>query len=246
MFILCSLMNAATQHLARDMFALTPNSMADERTQSVFTWLNSALRNRMHVATVARYNTVRQWRMQDKLEVCSRPTPNPASRAETLLFQKPIRIPTVKFRNMEETIFKMTGKRKPNVFSNTPSETSAGPAVRAPTAATAAPAPVGSTSAVPAVALDDAPSIDALRAEASTGSDDELSDLDSDDEDLPAQRGDSFEASSIIDLTNPELLDWLSDTPRVAPPPPVTTASARRAATAEATRARPLADDEWV
>jgi hypothetical protein len=48
------------QYFGSGVVGLTPNSMADERTQSTFPWLNGALQNRQKVATVARMIQVRQ------------------------------------------------------------------------------------------------------------------------------------------------------------------------------------------
>jgi hypothetical protein len=41
------------QYFGSGIVGLTPNSMADDRVQPTFTWLNRALRNRQKVATVA-------------------------------------------------------------------------------------------------------------------------------------------------------------------------------------------------
>ena len=54
------------QCLARGIFALTPNSMADERTQSAYTWLNSYLRNRQSVSTVTRMIQIRNHHRQER------------------------------------------------------------------------------------------------------------------------------------------------------------------------------------
>ncbi|PIL29837.1 hypothetical protein GSI_08044 [Ganoderma sinense ZZ0214-1] len=52
--------------LARGIFAVTPNSMADERTQSTYTWLNSNLRNRQSVQTVTWMIQIRNWYLQQR------------------------------------------------------------------------------------------------------------------------------------------------------------------------------------
>ncbi len=53
--------NVTLQFLCRSLFALIPNSMVDERTQSSYTWMNSYLRNRQHVATVTRMIKIRNY-----------------------------------------------------------------------------------------------------------------------------------------------------------------------------------------
>jgi hypothetical protein len=39
--------------------------MADERTASVITWMNSALRSRMKASTIIRQVQIRQWYLMD-------------------------------------------------------------------------------------------------------------------------------------------------------------------------------------
>ncbi|GAB1523767.1 hypothetical protein RhiTH_006917 [Rhizoctonia solani] len=48
-------------HFALMLLAITANSMADERTVSTFTWLNSGLRNGQDVATIVRQTQIRQF-----------------------------------------------------------------------------------------------------------------------------------------------------------------------------------------
>jgi hypothetical protein len=43
------------------IFSIVPNSMAEERTVSGVTWLNSALRNRQMVSTIVDQLQVRQY-----------------------------------------------------------------------------------------------------------------------------------------------------------------------------------------
>ena len=43
------------------IFSITVNSMADERTASTITWLNSALRNRQKSVTLINQVQIRQW-----------------------------------------------------------------------------------------------------------------------------------------------------------------------------------------
>ena len=43
------------------LYAVVPNSMADERTQSTFTWLNSVSRNRQHLHTMVQQTQIRQY-----------------------------------------------------------------------------------------------------------------------------------------------------------------------------------------
>ncbi|KAI0739259.1 ribonuclease H-like domain-containing protein [Daedaleopsis nitida] len=74
-------------HLARIVFAITPNSMADERTQSSYTWLNSYLGSRQSVPMVTRMIHIPNW-VESK-----RGTTHPVQR------------PTVKFRDMSATIY---------------------------------------------------------------------------------------------------------------------------------------------
>ena len=62
-----------TQFLCRALFAVVPNSMVDERTQSTYTWMNSYLRNRQQVATVTRMIKIRNY-CRYKSEVSLRPT----------------------------------------------------------------------------------------------------------------------------------------------------------------------------
>ena len=49
------------QHLASKLFSIVPNSMAEERTVSTFTWLNSRLRNNQSVETLVEQTQIRQW-----------------------------------------------------------------------------------------------------------------------------------------------------------------------------------------
>ncbi|KAG1787911.1 uncharacterized protein HD556DRAFT_1245930 [Suillus plorans] len=79
--------------LAVRIFALVPNSMADERTGSTFTWLNSPLRSRQQVKTLVRTVQIRSWYKHDP----NAPPPN--------------KKPTVKWRDMSSTIFGSKRKR---------------------------------------------------------------------------------------------------------------------------------------
>lgn len=54
------------QFLAVKLFSIVPNSMADERTVSVFTWLNSRLRNAQGVGTLVEQTQIRQWHRHSK------------------------------------------------------------------------------------------------------------------------------------------------------------------------------------
>ncbi|KII84265.1 hypothetical protein PLICRDRAFT_358654 [Plicaturopsis crispa FD-325 SS-3] len=74
-------------HLAIRLFAMTPNSMADERTASEFTWLNSARRSRQHGSTIVRMAQLRQHYKNEK------------SRA-----LKNKNIPTVRYRDLAELL----------------------------------------------------------------------------------------------------------------------------------------------
>ncbi|KAG2134814.1 hypothetical protein DEU56DRAFT_404574 [Suillus clintonianus] len=62
--------------------------MADERTASTMTWLNSALRNRQKSTTLINQVQIRQWHFMNA-ENNKSPRPKP----------------TVKFRDLDETIF---------------------------------------------------------------------------------------------------------------------------------------------
>ncbi|KAL5476496.1 hypothetical protein ACEPAI_3353 [Sanghuangporus weigelae] len=73
--------------LARSLFELLPNSMADERTASTMNWFNSPLRNKQDASTIVRMMTVRQWYL------------NPINHDN-----EPF-CPVVRFRDMKETIF---------------------------------------------------------------------------------------------------------------------------------------------
>ncbi|TDL27052.1 hypothetical protein BD410DRAFT_482783 [Rickenella mellea] len=81
-------------HLARNLLSVTPNSMADERTGSTFTWLNSAHRNRQEVATLVRLTQIRQWNMMN----------------EDTDESPPFR-PAVKFRDLEKTVRNMVATK---------------------------------------------------------------------------------------------------------------------------------------
>ncbi|GJE84361.1 hypothetical protein PsYK624_004370 [Phanerochaete sordida] len=72
--------------LCSAMFALCPNSIADERTGSTFTWMNSYLRNRLEVPTLVRMTQLRSWVRHKPSE------------------PKPISRPTVKFRDMKASL----------------------------------------------------------------------------------------------------------------------------------------------
>ena len=52
--------------MAIKLFSVMPSSMADERTMSTFTWLNSALRNRQLVETVVDMAQVREWYRKER------------------------------------------------------------------------------------------------------------------------------------------------------------------------------------
>ncbi|KAL5489773.1 hypothetical protein ACEPAI_4605 [Sanghuangporus weigelae] len=73
--------------LARAIFEVLPNSMVDERMASTMKWYNSRLRSRQRVATLVRMTKVRQW-YRDNTKGTARP------------FR-----PTVRFRDMKETVF---------------------------------------------------------------------------------------------------------------------------------------------
>jgi hypothetical protein len=49
------------QALAIKLYSVTVVSMADERTMSVVTWLNSARHSRQHISTVADHVKIRAW-----------------------------------------------------------------------------------------------------------------------------------------------------------------------------------------
>ncbi|KAG1855316.1 hypothetical protein DFJ58DRAFT_880773, partial [Suillus subalutaceus] len=51
--------------LAVKVFSVRPSSMPEERTMSVFTRMNSALRNRQNVSTLVNMTQIRQWYMYD-------------------------------------------------------------------------------------------------------------------------------------------------------------------------------------
>lgn len=51
----------AYQTLAVKLFSVTPNSMVEERTMSGFTWINSALRNALHIDTMTSAEQIRQY-----------------------------------------------------------------------------------------------------------------------------------------------------------------------------------------
>ncbi|KAJ7571875.1 hypothetical protein C8J56DRAFT_1086552 [Mycena floridula] len=72
--------------LAVKLFAMTPNSMADERTASVFTWLNSARRSSQNFSTLVRTAQLRAHYLKGSSK------------------KKPKNRPTVKFRDMTKTL----------------------------------------------------------------------------------------------------------------------------------------------
>ncbi|KAG2060034.1 hypothetical protein BDR06DRAFT_1003087 [Suillus hirtellus] len=80
--------------LAVQIFVLVSNSMADERTGSTFTWLNSPLCSQQQVKTLVRTVQIRSWYKHD-----------PSVHAPP-----PKKKPTVKWRDMSSTIF--GGKHK--------------------------------------------------------------------------------------------------------------------------------------
>ncbi|KAH9913486.1 hypothetical protein B0H21DRAFT_857827 [Amylocystis lapponica] len=47
--------------LAIKIFSVVPNSMADERTASTFTWINRPLRSRQHLDTMVSQTQIRQY-----------------------------------------------------------------------------------------------------------------------------------------------------------------------------------------
>jgi hypothetical protein len=51
--------------LAVKIFSVRPSSMPEERTMSVFTRMNSALRNRQNVRTLVDMTQIRQWYMYE-------------------------------------------------------------------------------------------------------------------------------------------------------------------------------------
>jgi len=77
-----------SQHFAVKIFDVTVNSMADERTASTMNWLNSALRSSLKSSTIVSQVQVRQWALMDPER-----TKRPPSK------------PTVKFRDLESTLF---------------------------------------------------------------------------------------------------------------------------------------------
>ncbi|KAH7905604.1 ribonuclease H-like domain-containing protein [Hygrophoropsis aurantiaca] len=62
--------------IAKKIYSVKPCSMPDERTVSVFTRMNSPLRNRQEVRTLVDMTQIRQWHMYDptKYETLERPT----------------------------------------------------------------------------------------------------------------------------------------------------------------------------
>ncbi|KAG2137985.1 hypothetical protein DEU56DRAFT_912620 [Suillus clintonianus] len=63
--------------LAIKIFSIRPSSMPEERTMSVFTHMNSALRNRQDVRTLVDMTQIRQWHMYDSTsKYPERPTIN--------------------------------------------------------------------------------------------------------------------------------------------------------------------------
>ncbi|KAG8700103.1 hypothetical protein FRC09_006175, partial [Ceratobasidium sp. 395] len=66
--------NLLAKYLARKLFSITPNSMADERTVSTFGWLNSALRSRQDVPTVVRQTQIRQFYAWDEAKHAAKQT----------------------------------------------------------------------------------------------------------------------------------------------------------------------------
>jgi hypothetical protein len=68
----CELTNDITRRLkffAVKIFSITVNSMADERTASTITWLNSALRNRQKSTTLINQVQIRQWHLMNTEDV---------------------------------------------------------------------------------------------------------------------------------------------------------------------------------
>lgn len=53
------------------VFDVMPNSMAEERTVSTFTWLNSALRAKQKVETLVRWTQIRQDYLRKEGAVCT-------------------------------------------------------------------------------------------------------------------------------------------------------------------------------
>lgn len=53
------------QAIADKLYSVVPTSVADERTASVITWINSPKRARMHISTIFAQAQIRQWRQSD-------------------------------------------------------------------------------------------------------------------------------------------------------------------------------------
>ncbi|KAJ6597336.1 ribonuclease H-like domain-containing protein [Mycena sp. CBHHK59/15] len=82
---------------ALKLYPAVPNSMADERTVSVVTWINSPLRNQVKVDTIFSFDHFRGWyRDEDKQKAMS------AGTAKTRKAARPL--PEVKFYNIERDI----------------------------------------------------------------------------------------------------------------------------------------------
>ena len=65
------------QMLAIKLYSLAVNSMAEERTISTFTWLNSNLRNGQHAKTLVDMVQIRQWYMYQVRTIMMRPILRP-------------------------------------------------------------------------------------------------------------------------------------------------------------------------
>ncbi|KAJ7078626.1 ribonuclease H-like domain-containing protein, partial [Mycena crocata] len=96
---------AVIQSIAVKLYSAVPHSMADERTVSVITWMNTALRNREKVDTVFSFVQIRGWkRDQDKQKVLIDGTYKSRSGARPH--------PDVKFYNIDREILAMPDDNK--------------------------------------------------------------------------------------------------------------------------------------
>ncbi|KAF9487772.1 hypothetical protein BDN71DRAFT_1594310 [Pleurotus eryngii] len=79
--------SAVLAHCTIKLFAITPNSMADEQTASIFSWINAPHHSHQKSDTIVKLAQLRSHYIRESGE------------------KKPSNRPTVKFRNMKTTLF---------------------------------------------------------------------------------------------------------------------------------------------
>jgi len=87
------------------MFSVVPNSMVDEQTGSMFTWLNTHLRNHQQVKTLVRMVQIQKWYKYDTLVSVHCRIVIASNYLTFIPGTTPKKKPTVKWRDMSSTIY---------------------------------------------------------------------------------------------------------------------------------------------